>query len=432
MSSGEIRGLPGFRDFFPEDFALRRHIFSAWRRVGARYGFTEYDGPPLEPLELYTRKSGDEIVGQLYEFADKGGRAVALRPEMTPTFARMMAARAGGLAKPVRWFSIPQLFRYERPQRGRLREHFQLNMDIVGETDPLADAEIIAAGIDALRELGLGSADIVVRISDRRLVGALLVAHGIGEVDHVAVFGALDRLEKEGEEGARARLAAAGVEATQATGLLEAMRLPLDALKAAHAGDRPVAEAAGRLSIVFGHLRAAGFDEFLRFDAGLVRGLAYYTGTVFEIWDRRDELRAICGGGRYDNLLLALGGVDLPALGFGMGDVVLAELLKDRGLVPSQLRRVDDYIICVSDAEREAALGLARALRDRGRHVLYDLRARGVGRQFKAAHQAGAARAIVLGPDELARGVVSLRDMASGDEREVAIGTLAGEAEEVR
>ncbi|WP_420634592.1 histidine--tRNA ligase [Candidatus Palauibacter sp.] len=432
MSSGEIRGLPGFRDFFPEDFALRRHIFSAWRRVGARYGFTEYDGPPLEPLELYTRKSGDEIVGQLYEFADKGGRAVALRPEMTPTFARMMAARAGGLAKPVRWFSIPQLFRYERPQRGRLREHFQLNMDIVGETDPLADAEIIAAGIDALRELGLGSADIVVRISDRRLVGALLDGHGIGEADHVAVFGALDRLEKQGAEGVRARLAAVGVEAVQATGLLEAMRLPLDALKAAHAGDRPIAEAAGRLSIVFGHLRAAGFDDFLRFDAGLVRGLAYYTGTVFEIWDRRDELRAICGGGRYDNLLLALGGVDLPALGFGMGDVVLAELLKDRGLVPSQLRRVDDYIICVSDAEREAALGLARALRDRGRHVLYDLRARGVGRQFKAAHQAGAARAIVLGPDELARGVVSLRDMASGDEREVAIGTLAGEAEEVR
>ncbi|WP_425155344.1 histidine--tRNA ligase [Candidatus Palauibacter sp.] len=429
MSSGEIRGLPGFRDFFPEAFALRRHIFSAWRRVGARYGFTEYDGPPLEPLELYTRKSGEEIVGQLYAFEDKGGRAVALRPEMTPTFARMMAARAAGLPKPVRWFSIPQLFRYERPQRGRLREHFQLNMDIVGETDPLADAEIIAAGIDALRELGLVAADIVVRVSDRRLVAALLDALGIPVRDHLAVFAAIDRLEKEGEDPIRGRLAAAGVDGKRADRLFEALRLPLGELMAAHDGEGPLKEAAAGLKTVFSHLAAAGFGDFLRFDARLVRGLAYYTGTVFEIWDRRDELRAICGGGRYDDLLRALGGVDLPALGFGMGDVVLAELLRDRGLVPSELRRVDDYIICVSEDERPTALRLARALRDQGRHVLYDLRGRGVGRQFKAANQAGAARTIVLGPEEVGRGVVSLRDMASGAEREVAIEALTRAAE---
>lgn len=426
MTSGEIRGLPGFRDFFPEELALRRHIFSAWRRVGARYGFTEYDGPPLEALELYTRKSGEEIVGQLYAFEDKGGRAVALRPEMTPTFARMIAARVAGLAKPVRWFSIPQLFRYERPQRGRLREHFQLNMDIVGETDPLADAEIMSAGIDALRELGLGSADIVVRISDRRLIGALLAAHGIDAIRHVAVFGALDRLEKEGEGEARVRLGEIGVAADVAERLLDAIRLPLEELAAAHPGEEAIAEAAERLSTVFAHLDAAGFSDFVRFDAGLVRGLAYYTGTVFEIWDRRDELRAICGGGRYDDLLEALGGVDLPALGFGMGDVVLAELLRDRGLVPAPGRRVDDYIICVSPAQRPTALSVARSLRDQGRHVLYDLRSRGVGRQFKAAHQAAAGRAVVLGPEELARGVAVLRDMASGEEQEVAIETLGG------
>ncbi len=426
VSSGDIRGLPGFRDFFPEELALRRHIFSAWRRVGARYGFREYDGPPLEALELYTRKSGEEIVGQLYEFEDKGGRRVALRPEMTPTFARMIATRASGLPKPVRWFSIPQLFRYERPQRGRLREHFQLNMDIVGETNPLADAEIISAGIDALRELGLGPADIVVRISDRRLIGALLDAHGIAAEDHVAVFGALDRLEKEGEDGVRARLAATGLDVDVAARLLGALGLPLEELTAAHGGNEAIGEAAGRLSTVFAHLGAAGFAEFLRFDAGLVRGLAYYTGTVFEIWDRRGELRAICGGGRYDDLLRALGGVDMPALGFGMGDVVLTELLRDRGLVPPAARPVDDYLVCVSDAERPLALGLARALRDQGRRVLYDLRSRGVGRQFKASHQAGAKRTIVLGPEEAARGVAVLRDMASGEEREVAIETLTG------
>ncbi|MYH10985.1 MAG: histidine--tRNA ligase [Gemmatimonadales bacterium] len=426
VTSGEIRGLPGFRDFFPEELALRRHIFSSWRSVGARYGFTEYDGPPLEALELYTRKSGEEIVGQLYGFEDRGGRAVALRPEMTPTFARMIASRAAGRAKPGRWFSIPQLFRYERPQRGRLREHFQLNMDIVGETNPLADSEIISAGIDALRELGLGAADIVVRISDRRLIGALLDVHGISAEDHVAVFGALDRLEKEGEEGVRSRLAEHGVDGDAATRLLAATRLPLEELAAAHGEDEAVAEAADRLSTVFAHLGAAGFADFVSFDAGLVRGLAYYTGTVFEIWDRRGELRAICGGGRYDNLLKALGGVDLPALGFGMGDVVLTELLRDRGLVPEAARRVDDYIVCVSDAERPLALGLARALRDRGRRVLYDLRSRAVGRQFKAANQAGAGRTIVLGPQEVERGVAVLRDMASGEEREVAIETLAG------
>ena len=393
--------------------------------MGARYGFTEYDGPPLEPLELYTRKSGDEIVAQLYEFEDKGGRAVALRPEMTPTFARMIAARAAGLPKPVRWFSIPQLFRYERPQRGRLREHFQLNMDIVGEAGSLADAEIIAAGIDALRELGLGADDIVVRISDRRLVTALLEAVRIPAAAHLAVFAAVDRLEKEGEVGVRRRLAAAGVSEAQAGRLLDALGLTLEEIAATHAAEGPLASAAARLATVFAHLEAAGFGDFLRFDARLVRGLAYYTGTVFEIWDRRDELRAVCGGGRYDDLLRALGGVDLPALGFGMGDVVLAELLRDRGLAPAPARRVDDYIVCVTEAERPAALALARALRDRGRHVLYDLRSRGVGRQFKAAHQAGAGRAIILGPDEVARAAASVRDMASGAERVVALEALA-------
>jgi len=177
----EIGSLPGFRDFYPEDFALRRHIFAAWREVAARYGFVEYDGPPLEPLDLYTRKSGEEIVGQLYRFEDRGGRDVALRPEMTPTFARMVSARAAAMPKPIRWFTIPQLFRYERPQRGRLREHFQLNMDIVGGTGVAADAEVVAAAVDCLRALGLGSSDIVARVSDRRLLSALLRVVGVTE-----------------------------------------------------------------------------------------------------------------------------------------------------------------------------------------------------------------------------------------------------------
>ena len=426
MSSKRIRSLPGFRDFFPEEFAFRRHIFSAWRRVGERYGFSEYDGPPLEALDLYTRKSGDDIVGQLYEFEDRGGRAVALRPEMTPTFARMIASRATSLPKPIRWFSIPQLFRYERPQRGRLREHFQLNMDIVGETDPLADAEIIAAGIDALRELGLDESRIVVRVSDRRLMVALLDALGVSATNHLVVFGTLDRLGKMPSEAVGEALQAVGLDEEMASRLIELTKRSVSELKAEFRGHEAVSEAADGLSNVFGHLEASGLGGYTRFDASLVRGLAYYTGTVFEIWERKGQLRAICGGGRYDDLLQALGGVDLPAVGFGMGDVVLTELLKDHGLLPAEMGCVDDYIVCVSEDERATALRIAHTLRDAGRRVAHDLRSRGVARQFKSANRAGAKRVIVVGPEELSRGMVLVKELESGEEHEATLDSFTG------
>src|SRR3989442_1213217 len=190
------KALPGFRDFYPEDLSLRNHIFATWRSVAARYGFEEYDGPPLESLEMYTQKSGDEIVNQLYSFKDKGEREVALRPEMTPTLARMVAARAQALKKPIRWFSIPQLFRYERQQRGRLREHFQLNMDIIGEAGPLADAELMAAAIDIMRAFGLGPKDVQLRISDRRVIRGLLLRRGLSESQLPAAFAVIDRSER--------------------------------------------------------------------------------------------------------------------------------------------------------------------------------------------------------------------------------------------
>ncbi len=416
----DIAGLPGFRDFFPEDLALRRHIFAAWRDTATRYGFEEYDGPPLEPLELYTRKSGEEIVGQLYRFTDRGGREVALRPEMTPTFARMIAARAAALPKPIRWFSIPQLFRYERPQRGRLREHFQLNMDIVGETDPLADAEIIAAGLDALRALGLREEHIEVRVSNRQLVGGILGVLGVPDEGRLAAFAALDKVGRESEAWVRARLAEAGADGSAQDRVLALAGATLDSLGEAY--DSPeVGVALDGLQRTLSHLEALGLGGYVRFDGGLVRGLAYYTGTVFEIWGRAGELRAICGGGRYDDLLGALGGVDLPAVGFGMGDVVLTEILKELGLLPGARPAVQDFVVCVSDSERPIALSVASALRRDGRRVAYDLRIRGVGRQFKAADQAGAERAIVIGPDESSRGVVVVRHMGSGDEQEISV-----------
>ncbi len=409
----ELSSLPGFRDFYPEEMSLRKHISSVWREVAERYGFVEYDGPPLEPLELYVRKSGEEIVGQLYRFTDQGGRDVALRPEMTPSFARMVGARASALPKPIRWYSIPQLFRYERPQRGRLREHFQLNLDIVGEPGDLADSEVIAASIDILRAFGLGEEDFEVRISDRGLIGGLLTAHGVAPETHGRAFAALDKLDREGGDWVLEQLVACG--ATEADGqrLLSLAGMGLDEVLAAVAG---VEESADRLRRVFANLDAFGLGAFVRFDPGLVRGLAYYTGTVFELWDRKGEFRAICGGGRYDGLLAAVGGPDLPALGFGMGDVVLGELLHARGLVPDPPPPIEDYVVCVAPEQRELALRLVHALRDRGRRVAYDYAGRGVGKQFKVAGRSGAERVLVLGPEEQEGGEVLVRRMDSGEE----------------
>lgn len=421
----DLASLPGFRDFYPEEMVLRKHIFSVWRDVAERYGFVEYDGPPLEPLDLYVRKSGEEIVGQLYRFTDQGGREVALRPEMTPSFARMVGARAAGLPKPIRWYSIPQLFRYERPQKGRLREHFQLNLDIVGEAGELADAEIIAAAVDMLRGFGLGSDDFVARISDRELIAGLLAVHGVGADGLSAAFAALDKLDRESPDWVLDRLTAAGAEESGARELLELADLQLARLLQRTGDDERTRAAGERMGRIFEHLAAFGLGDFVRFDLSLVRGLAYYTGTVFELWDRRGEFRAICGGGRYDRLLAAVGGPDLPALGFGMGDVVLSELLRARDLLPPETVAVEDYVICVGEEQLPEALRVVHLLRDRGRRVTYDFAQRSVGRQFKAANQAGAARTIVVGPDEVARGEVRVREMLSGEERNLPFEALA-------
>jgi histidyl-tRNA synthetase len=423
----DIGALPGFREFYPDDLALRAHISATWRRVAARYGFEEYDGPPLEPLELYTRKSGAEIVGQLYEFQDKGGRAVALRPEMTPTFARMVSARAPALPKPIRWFSVPQLFRYERPQRGRLREHFQLNLDIVGESDVIADVELVAAAIDILREFGLDASDFEARVSDRQLMTALLSLLGIEEAELPAAFAALDKAGSREAEWVRHRLRECGASEAAAAQIVSLTDLSFDELLAEYGEAPGVPAAAGRLERFFQLTETLGLGDYVTFDPGLVRGLAYYTGLVFELWDRKGELRAICGGGRYDDLLASLGGLDLPALGFGMGDVVLAELLRQRDLVPSRSPAIDDYVAYIGEELRPLALRVTRALREKGRRATFDYSGRGLGRQLKAAGQAGASRALVLGPDEVEQGSARVKDMKSGEERLESLESILGD-----
>ena len=418
----EIRGLPGFRDFYPEEMATRAYVVSIWREVARRYGFEEYDGPPLEDLELYTRKSGEEIVEQLYEFEDKGGRRVALRPEMTPTLARMVGARARSLPKPIRWFSIPQLFRYERKQRGRLREHFQLNMDIVGESDILADAELLAAAIDILREAGLTAKNVRARASDRRLLAAILRHLGVPGERLEAVYPIIDKLEREPREKLEMRLRDLGLEARTVEGIFGAMELRgIEVLEERFGSVPAVAERVSELSAYVEHLGDLGVADFVEIDPSVVRGLAYYTGIVFELWDQRRELRAICGGGRYDGLLRTIAGIDMPALGFGMGDVVLTELLRDHGLLPDLGSAVDCFIAWIGSGARRRALELAAALRAAGISTTYEYRERRLGSQLKSANQIGARRAVIIGPEELETGRGRLRNMATGDERLVTL-----------
>jgi histidyl-tRNA synthetase len=393
--------LPGFRDFYPEQFAERAFIMKVWREVARRYAFMEYDGPPLEPLELYTKKSGDEIVGQLYNFTDKGGREVSLRPEMTPTLARMVGAKANALRKPVRWFSTPQLFRYERQQRGRLREHFQLNVDIIGEADVTADAELLAVAIDIMREFGLSPEDVRARVSDRRLLRALLAEIGVGEETMPGVFAVVDKFERQPREVSREKLSALGVSAEAIDGLFGMLGgASVDDLRARFGASSAVSERLDDLSRYFEYLRSLGVADYVMLDLTIVRGLAYYTGIVFELFDVRGELRAICGGGRYDGLLATLGGADLPALGFGMGDVVLGELLRDRHL-PSLMTQPDFWI--ASHSEETGTLGdvmtVATLLRRAGASVEYALRSQAVGKQRKAAFSAGASYFVTLAPD---------------------------------
>lgn len=370
--------LPGFRDFFPSplpqkgqwEFKARAYLFAAWRRVLASYGFQEYDGPALEPLNLFTKKSGEEIVGQLYAFEDKGGRAVALRPEMTPTLARMIAASERHYKKPIKWFSIPQLFRYERKQKGRLREHFQLNADLLGENGAAADAELIALMIDVLKALGLGSDDVVIRLSSREAWQSFFRKHSAAKVaEEYEFFQIVDKLERTASETSARQL--------------EKIGISLDKVRQFIAEAKPTA----RLECIVEDLKARGLDAFVQIDYGVIRGLAYYTGVVFEAFDRQGKFRAIAGGGRYDQLVQQIsdGKTSLPALGFGMGDVVLLELLRSLNLLPQWNAGVDVYYIIPDETSRRVSLQIIQKLRNAGFKVEYSLAARKPEKQLRQA-----------------------------------------------
>ena len=372
-----MKGLPGFRDFYPEPIPtadswsldLRQHIFDTWRGTAERYGFREYDGPPIEELELYTKKSGDEIVDQLYNFTDKGDRNVSLRPEMTPTLARMAAAHTRNYKKPIKWFSIPQLFRYERQQKGRLREHFQFNADIIGEENLAADAEMIALLIDTLRDLKLTNNDFVVRLSSRRAWQDFFENGGGQEKDTCDFYQIVDKLDREDPAVSGDKLTKLGFSMGQVNDFIESGQ-PTDELAA-----------------IIGNIEARGLGDFIKIDYRIIRGLAYYTGPVYEAFDKRGKFRAIAGGGRYDHLIKLVSGgkTDLPALGFGMGDVVLAEVLKDRGLVPALGQALNAFVQIADESLRNASLGLVQQLRQAGLATEYPLLKAKPDKQLKRA-----------------------------------------------
>lgn len=417
----------GTRDFFPDEMRLRSWVFEHWRAVARLFAFDEYDAPVLESEELYIRKAGEEITTQLYNFADKGGRRVALRPEMTPSLARMVLRKGSSLSLPLRWFSIPQCWRYERMTRGRKREHFQWNMDILGVADVTAEAELLAAIVAFLERLGLNSRDVGIRVSSRKLLQGVLDGLGVPSERFAEVCVLVDKLEKQPRETIETELMALGLEEDMVEQLLATLSLrDLDALAQALGEQDPTLVELQRL---FALADAYGYADWLQFDASIVRGLAYYTGVVFEAFDRGATLRAICGGGRYDRLLSTFGGKDLPAVGFGFGDVVVLELLRDKGLLPNLPAQIDDVVFAFSAELRPAATEVAGRLRAAGRAVDLVLEDKKVKWAFKHADRAGASRVLLVAPDEWERGLVRVKDLASGEEADLPLDELNGGAD---
>ncbi|HEY1111414.1 MAG TPA: histidine--tRNA ligase [Opitutaceae bacterium] len=414
--------LPGFREFYPEDLARRNHIFRLWRQTATTFGFSEYDAPVLEPLELYKAKSGDEIEAQLFSFTDKGGREVALRPEMTPTVCRLVGAKANALKRPIKWFSIAEFYRYERMQKGRGRCFFQFNADIFGEPGPEAEIELIALLIQCLCSFGLTEQDFYVRLSDRNLWFYYLEALGFDEAKARGVLGAIDKYEKYGDDAFKGYTEAHGeLDPALKAKILEFLQVKsLAALeeKLSSLGDKLTARL-GDWRKLLGALDAMGLGRFVEVDLGVVRGLAYYTGFVFEAFDRKGELRALAGGGRYDDLVQKLGGPALPAVGFAIGDMTFALLLEQRGLTPNFIQAPDVYAVIGGAQERLAAFGDIHALRAAGFRVDYPMKDVAFGKQLKAAAESGAKLALIYGGDEVAKGVVKIRDLTHRSEIEV-------------
>jgi histidyl-tRNA synthetase len=419
----EIQSVKGTRDFYPEDMAKRNFIADLWKQVSLRNGFVEYDGPIFEYLQIYQLKSGDEIASQLFAFEDRGGRMLAIRPEITPTLARMVNQRINTLPRPLKWFSVPRLCRAERPQKGRLREFFQWNIDIIGIDDCLADAEVIFCAVDYLMQAGLTSSDVVVKISSRKLIAALLECFGIEKTQLEKVYTVLDKKNKIPPETFEKMLEETIADKAKRQQVIKLMSVEsLEQLEDFAGSDKNAKEATIELKKLFEYLYLMGICEFCRFDISVVRGLAYYTGIVFEIYDKSEQLRAICGGGRYDNLLADFGGPKIGATGFGMGDCVLGIVLEEKGLFKSLMQDygLEYFVVFAEESLQNEAIKLIAMLRRAAVRADFSYKGGSLSKQLKQASNCGAARCIIIGREFVQAEQLIIKDMTSGSQQTVS------------
>ncbi len=417
----KIPPVKGTRDFYPQQMAVRNFIIDGWKAASIRNGFEEYDGPIFELLKMYQIKSGDEIVEQLFNLTDRGGRELAIRPEITPTLARMINQRINSLPRPIKWFSVPRLCRAERPQKGRLREFFQWNIDIIGAEELLADAEIIFTSIDYLCQTGLDENDIVVKISSRKLLAEFLKSIGIAPARLDELYPILDKKDKLPPEAFEKILEEKLANIEQQNSVIDFMSLDdLAGVRKFNLNSSAVA-AVDELQEIFSILQTMAVGQFCKFDPSIVRGLAYYTGVVFEIHDTPGRLRAICGGGRYDNLLKDFGGPQIPATGMGMGDCVLQILLEEKGLLTNALnsKKADYYIAYLDSALQQKAVALAARLRTAGKIIGFDYKAAGLSKQLKQAKAAGAEKCLIIGEEYLNAKEFVIKKMSDGTQRNI-------------
>jgi histidyl-tRNA synthetase len=413
----------GTRDFYPPDMRLRSWLFSQWRSVASLYGFSEYDAPVLESESLYTRKAGEEVTQQLYNFVDKGDRNVALRPEMTPSLARMVMAKKGGLSLPLKWFSIPQCWRYERMTRGRRREHYQWNMDIWGVDGIQAEAELLSAMVSFFKNVGLSSDDVGIKVNSRGVIAEVLIELGVPQEKFAATCVLVDKLEKVPLDAIQGELEELGLEKSTIEKLTSV--LTKKSIESISAVLPPDSQAIQQLSQLFTLCKSYGIEDWILFDASVVRGLAYYTGVVFEAFDRKGVLRAIAGGGRYDKLLETFGGDPTPAVGFGFGDAVIVELLKERNILPSfEGSGFDTVVFAMSDDLYGVAVEVASKLRSEGQTVDLILEEKKAKWAFKYASRIEAKYVVIVASDEYENGEVTVKDMSLGEQKAVKINAL--------
>lgn len=422
--------LAGFRDFYPQDCAIRNFIFQKFRETAKMFGFEEYDAPILETTDLFTTKSGEEIITQLFNFVDKGGRAVAMRPEMTPSLARMVGSCANAMKRPIKWFNIGEAFRYERPQKGRLRSFYQFNVDLLGEKAISADAEIIALAVNTLKSFGLTNHDFHIRLSDRKIWSLFVQMCGVQENNIHDVLSIIDKMERTKEEDVISQLNTTqdinGTELFKKITQIKSIK-SLDDLQNVieqfNNQQSDIAQRISEFSQLMDKLSMLGVSDYITIDFNIVRGLAYYTGFVFEAFERTGKSRALAGGGRYDDLVKKLGYNDLPAVGFAIGDVTLGNLLQEKDLLPNVNKKIDAYVVFSTKTEK-TAMEIASQLRACGHSVEYSLKESSFSKQLSQASQSHAQYAIICGEEEAKNESVKLKDLITGNETVINISDL--------